>query len=83
MRHPFAWLVNHPITCIIAVVVMVAAAGLNVPGLVMDPGSEGLIIPGSDKQFYEDTKDAFGGDVLLSVVVECDNIFQEEGEEAP
>ena len=78
MRQPLVWLVNHPLACLIAVLVMVAAAGLNIHKLILDPGSEGLIIPGPDKQFYQATKETFGGDVLLSVVVDCDNVFHKE-----
>ena len=76
MRKLIEAVLAHPGACFVAVAL---AAGSFVPGLfktIFDTSSNMLVVHDDpDKTFYNETREAFGDDVILSVVIRADDIF--------
>ncbi|MCP4273645.1 MAG: MMPL family transporter, partial [Gammaproteobacteria bacterium] len=79
MKTIMSSIVNHPIISVAILVSLTALFSIPIPGLVIDASNEGMIISGdSEKEYYDSVKEIFGDDVLITVSITSDNIFQEK-----
>lgn len=70
---------KHPFVCIAILVVLTAIFMIPLPGLIVDPSSEGMMIPDDpDKDYYDEVKEIYGDDLLLTVSIASDDIFKED-----
>ncbi len=78
MKSVMSFIVRHPCLSFIAVILVTSLFMIPLPKLIIDPSAEGLMISGDpDIDFYDEVKETFGDDILVSICITSDNVFQE------
>ena len=79
MKKIMSLIVDHPFISIAILLVLTAIFVIPLPRLIIDSSGEGMMVSGDpDKVYYEEVKEVFGDDILITVSITSDNIFQEE-----
>jgi len=79
MKKLMSWTVEHPGVSTLILFVITGFSAIQLPKLKFDVSAEQLMVADDpDKLFYERTKETFGDDVMLSVIISADDIFRED-----
>ncbi|MGZ8217361.1 MMPL family transporter [Methylomagnum sp.] len=77
MKATLIWIPRHPWLVALILLLITAAFVPGLQRLVIDPSSEGMMVAGDpDKIYYDQTKATFGDDILISIVLSSDDVFQ-------
>ena len=70
---------DHPVLSATILVTITLMFALQLPRLVVDPSGEGMMLSDDpDKDYYDEVKETFGEDILVTVCITSDNVFQKE-----
>ncbi len=79
MKRILCWIIAHPRVSVLTPFVLAAVFAFGLPRVQIDSSANMLLIPGDpDRAYYDEVRETFGDDVILSIVVKADNIFRPE-----
>ena len=79
MKRILVWIVAHPWTSVLATLFLVVTFGVGLPRVQFDSSANMLLVPGDpERAVYEEVRETFGDDVILSIVVKADDVFRPE-----
>lgn len=71
------WITAHPRVAVLIVALITLAFAFGLPRVGIDSSGNMLMIPGDpDAIYYDEVREVFGDDVILSIVIKAENIFQ-------
>ncbi|MGY8689712.1 MAG: hypothetical protein ACKVHP_18510, partial [Verrucomicrobiales bacterium] len=77
MERLMTWITAHPRVAVLIVALITLAFAFGLPRVGIDSSGNMLMIPGDpDAIYYDEVREVFGDDVILSIVIKAENIFQ-------
>ncbi len=79
MKIVMEWIIRYPVLSFLISITLSLAFIPQVGNIIIDSTSESLYVPGDPEvQFYQEVREVFGDDTILTILIKSDNIFTYE-----